>query len=413
MSRKILILTPQNPFPPDQGAPIRNYNFIKYLGATGKYNIALLTFARPEETSQSREASYIELSKYCERVEFVAHPPTRSKSRRVQSLALNPLPDLALRLASPQFQEMLNHLVIEFKPDILLCEALELAPFVRELFKNSETSHPKLVLDEHNAEYLLQKRAYESDFKTGLRHYPTALYSYIQTQRLSKYESEALHFFDAAIAVSDNDRKALLKLNPNTHIKVIPNGIDLDEYAPDRADAELPDRLVFTGSMDFRPNVDAVLWFANEIWDKIRLARPEATFFIVGRRPTPAVQALAKLPGITVTGTVPDARPFVQEAALYLVPMRMGGGVRFKVLEALAMGKAVLTTPMGADGIPVNSGKEVLIANNSQEFSAAAIRLLQNPTLRKELADNGRTFVAEHFDWHKITPLLDEILCSR
>jgi glycosyltransferase involved in cell wall biosynthesis len=165
--------------------------------------------------------------------------------------------------------------------------------------------------------------------------------------------------------------------------------------------------------MDFRPNVDAVLWFANEIWSKIRLARPEAIFCIVGRRPTPAVQALAKLPGITVTGTVPDARPFVQEAALYLVPMRMGGGVRFKVLEALAMGKAVLTTPMGADGIPVNSGKEVLIANNPQEFSAAAIRLLQNPTLRKELAANGRTFVAEHFDWRKITPLLEEVLCLR
>ncbi|MEI7555955.1 glycosyltransferase [Candidatus Chlorohelix sp.] len=410
MSRKILILTPQNPFPPDQGAPIRNYNFIKYLGATGKYNIALLSFVRPEEIEESHEAAYAELSKYCTRVEFVAHPPVRSKIKRVQSLALNPLPDLALRLVSSHFQEKLNRLVTEFKPDVLLCEALELAPFVHELFKNSGISRPKLVLDEHNAEYLLQKRAYESDFKTGLRRYPTALYSYIQTQRLNKYESEALGFFDAAIAVSDNDRKALLSLSPDAQIKVIPNGIDLEEYAPDPTAVELPKRLVFTGSMDFRPNVDAVVWFANEIWSKIRLAKPEATFYIVGRRPAPAVQALANLPGITVTGQVPDARPFVREAELYIVPMRMGGGVRFKVLEALAMGKAVLTTTMGADGIPITPGKEALIANNPQEFSAATIRLLQNPSLKNELATNGRAFVANHFDWRKITPLLDEAL---
>jgi sugar transferase (PEP-CTERM/EpsH1 system associated) len=403
--RKILILTPQTPFPPDQGAPIRNYNFIKYLGNSGKYAITLLSFARQDEDKAAQQIARTELAKYCQRVELVPHPNPRSKVKRLVTLALNRKPDLALRLASAEFAEQLRRLVQEERPEVILCEALELAPFVMEL---AVEHHAKLVLDEHNAEYLLQYRAYESDRRTGIRRWPAAAYSFVQAARLRRYESAALGFFDAAIAVSEGDKAALEKLGKAKRVEVIPNGIDLSEYSPSEDITEISERLVFTGSMDFRPNVDAVTWFGREVWPLIRREKPTATFYIVGRRPSPAVQSLSSLPGITVTGKVPDARPHVREAALYIVPMRMGGGVRFKVLEALALGKAVLTTSMGADGINLTPGIHAEVADSAEDFAAAAIALLNDQNRRRELAEKGRRFVAQNFDWDKITPLLDE-----
>ena len=410
MAGKILILTPQTPFPPDQGAPIRNYNFIRYLGNTGKYNLTLLTFARPDEDAAIQKAAIAELSKYCQRVEIVPAPTPRSKLKRLRAMALDLRPDLALRLASSNFTKKLRQLVFETRPDTLLCEALELTPFVLELFSEPLSFRPRLILDEHNAEYLLQQRAFESDSRAGLRRWPTAAYSFIQTRRLRRYEKASLKFFDAAIAVSPDDKTALERLKPLRPITIIPNGIDLQEFTPDESVAERLDQLVFTGSMDFRPNVDAVVWFAQKVWPLIRREKPNASFYIVGRRPAPIVLALASLPGIVVTGKVLDTRPYVRESALYVVPMRMGGGVRFKVLEALAQGKAVLTTPMGADGITLVAGRDAAIANSPAEFANEAIRLLNDPARRHEIAHKGRQFVSENYDWRKITPLLDEVL---
>ncbi len=410
MTAKILILTPQTPYPPDQGAPIRNYNFIRYLGSSGKYSLTLLTFARPDDDKIAQQTAIAELSKYCQRVEIVPAPTPRSKLKRLRAMATNSRPDLTLRLSSSDFARKLRQLVFETRPDTLLCEALELAPFVLELFSEPLSFRPRLILDEHNAEYLLQQRAYESDSRGGPRRWPTAAYSLIQTRRLRSYEGAALKFFDQAVAVSPDDKAALERLKANKPITVIPNGIDLEEFTPTEDVAERADQLVFTGSMDFRPNVDAVVWFAQKVWPLIRREKPKASFYIVGRRPAPIVLGLASLPGIVVTGKVPDTRPYVCESALYVVPMRMGGGVRFKVLEALAQGKAVLTTPMGADGISLVAGRDAVIANNPQDFASEAIRLLNDKARRHQLAQKGQQFVTENYDWRKITPLLDGVL---
>jgi polysaccharide biosynthesis protein PslH len=408
---KILILTPQTPYPPDQGAPIRNYHLLKHLGKNPANEVTLLSFTRLDETTEQQTRAREELERYCKRVEFVPVPPPRSKATRLKTLILNPLPDLALRLGSAQFQAKLNELVRQTKFDFVQCEALELAPFVQKAFAGY-VSRPKLILDNHNAEYLLQYRAYESDRKRGLKRLPLAAYSWLQAHRLRKYEAESLAFFDYAIAVSKPDREALLKISPNTKITVIPNGIDTGEFAPSDS-AGTADQLIFTGSMDFRPNVDAMVWFGREVWHLLKQRKPNAKMYIVGRRPLPVVKALEELDGISVTGWVADARPYMRESSLYVVPIRMGGGVRFKVLEALAMGKPLLTTSMGADGVDLIADKHAVFADTAADFVEKAAQLLDNPAKRAELARAGREFVVDNYDWDKITPLLDKMLDGR
>ncbi len=404
---KVLLLTPQTPYPPDQGAPIRNFSFVRYLGQSPNYKLSLLSFARPGE-SVTTSPALTELAKYCRQVELVPHPPARSKLVRLRDSLLSSRPDLAKRLASPLFQTALDRLLQTESFDVIQCEGLEMAPFGLALRKNLAT---RLVLDEHNAEYLMQRRIFEQDWQSGWKRRPAALYSWLQARRLERYERTALEKFDRAIAVSEPDRAALAGLGPTSRpVAVIPNGIDLTEFTPEGSEKEQPDTLVFTGTMDFRPNVDAVSWFVNEVWPRILAQKPNAQFFIVGRRPTPAVANLKNSPGIHVTGTVLDPRPYVRQSALYIVPMRMGGGVRFKVLEAMAMGKAIVTTPMGADGIDLTTGQEAVVADTAQDFAGAVLDLLNDPVRREKLAKQGRRFVEENFDWRKITPRLDEVL---
>jgi sugar transferase (PEP-CTERM/EpsH1 system associated) len=407
---KILLLTPQTPYPPDQGAPIRNFSFVRYLGQDPRYELTLLSFARPGEDAANSPA-LAELSKYCHHVELIPHPARRSKLSRLRDSLFSPLPDLAKRLASPLYDAALVKILKSQAFNVIQCEGLEMAPFV---LAQAKSLNARLVLDEHNAEFLLQRRIFEQDWQSGWKRRPAALYSWLQARRLTRYEREALGRFDRSIAVSEPDRVVLTALGA-THrpVAVIHNGIDLDEFSPDSNEQEQPDRLVFTGTMDFRPNVDAVSWFAGEVWPLVLAQKPAARFFIVGRRPAPAVTALGNRPGIEVTGTVPDARPYVRQSTLYIVPMRMGGGVRFKVLEAMALGKAIVTTQMGADGIDLAAGKEAVVADTAQDFAGAVVALLDDPTRRAALAQHGRRFVEVNFDWRKITPQLDEVLTGQ
>ncbi|HEX2911360.1 MAG TPA: glycosyltransferase [Chloroflexia bacterium] len=408
---RVLLLTPQTPYPPDQGAPIRNFAFVRYLGSNLRYELSLLTFARPGEDPEKSPARAV-LKEYCRNLTLVPHPPARSKPARIAALATSRQPDLTRRLASPLFEAALLSLLRAEKFDVIQCEGLEMAPFLLDqLIKLPQK--PRLVLDEHNAEYLMQRRIFENDWQAGWKRRPAALYSLLQARRLARYETASLAAFDRVIAVSEADRQALAKLGPARNpLIVIPNAIDLVEFSPsDGEGLEQPDTLVFTGTMDFRPNIDAVSWFAREVWPLVRAARPQARFLIVGRRPAPEVEVLKELPGIIVTGEVPDARPYIRQSSLYVVPMRMGGGVRYKVLEALAMGKAVVSTTMGADGINLEAGREAVIApENSQEFSQAILTLLADPARRAALGKQGRTFVESHFDWRNIVPQIDSVL---
>jgi len=404
MGKRILFLTPQLPYPPHQGTTIRNFNLIRHLAA--RHEIHLLSFVH----SLDELAAAGPLRELCRRVEGVP-APRRTTVGRAVSLFTTRLPDMALRLPSPEFRAHLKAWLREAAYDVIQVEGIEMAryglwpPEAADLRALSPSA--LWVFDDHNAEYVLQQRAFQTDARRP-RRWVGALYSLIQWQKLRRYERAVCRAADRVVAVSETDAAALRRLMPDLPVIVVPNGVDTEHYHPD-AVVPLPDapHLVFTGKMDFRPNVDAVTWFCAEILPRVRESRPEARFAIVGRDPSPAVQALATDPGVMVTGYVDDTRPYIAGAAVYVVPLRMGGGTRLKMLEAMAMGKAIVTTRVGAEGIELTPGQHALLADDADEFARHVVALLADPTRRRAMGQAARELVVRRYDWRAIVPRLE------
>jgi sugar transferase (PEP-CTERM/EpsH1 system associated) len=391
---KILFLTPELPYPPDRGASIRSFNLIKNLAP--RHEIHLLSFSSKE--SDLAEAG--PLLDLCSQIETLP-TPHRSTIQRLLSIFLSPLPDMALRLPSSQFEFKLKTLLKEGGFDLVQVEAIEMARYIPTVIASHRP--PRLIFDDINAEYLLQKRALEID----LRHlrWLGAAYSLIQWQKLRRYEAWACRQADHVITVSEADREALRRLLPDLSVSVVPNGVDTQYYQPTE---EEPDgSLVFTGKMDFRPNVDGVLWFFERVWPLVKKGIPQVRLLVVGRNPSPRLSPLLQDPQVKVTGFVPDVRPYIAQANIYLVPLRMGGGTRLKVLEAMAMGKAIVSTSLGCEGIEVTE-REVAIADEPQEFAQRLLELWDDRERRNALGRAARR-LAERYDWRSITPILEKV----
>lgn len=188
-------------------------------------------------------------------------------------------------------------------------------------------------------------------------------------------------------------------LLPQQLIVTVPNGVDTEMFQQRGNREEVLGRIVFTGAMNYYPNVNAVLFFAQHCWPLIQAHAPDATWQIVGREPPAEIGALARLPGVQVTGSVPDVRPYLTEAAVALAPLQIGSGTRLKILEALAMGKALVSTSIGCEGIAVVPGKHLLIADQPETFASAVVELLNDPTKRHELGTAGRKLVETQYSW--------------
>lgn len=425
---RLLILTPQLPVPPhaltgfSQGTTIRNFNLIAQLAR--RHSITLVAFAAPQPDNGKTEAETAQptemiatLQPYCEEI-ITAAPPVRPLYRRAMQTLLHPLPDMALRLASPEMRHRLHALLSE-RPaafDVIQVEGIEMAPYIEPLpaplhSRRRRGAGPRLIFDDHNAEYVLQQRACLTDLRRPSR-WAAAAYSWVQWQKLARYERRICRAADHVVAVSEADRAALQRLTPGLAVTVVPNGVDLDFYRPGvvpPAPEVGPNALVFTGKMDYRPNVDAMLWFGEQVLPLIRSAEPDVHLYIVGQQPHPRLAALTRQPGVTITGRVPDTRPYIAAAAVYIVPLRIGGGTRLKVLEALAMGQAIVSTRLGCDGFTFEDGREVRFADEPAAFAAAVIGLLRDREAAARLGAAGRAYVTAHFSWQAIVPTLEAL----
>lgn len=415
---KILLLTPQLPYPPQQGTSLRNYYIAR--GLSESHQVTLLSFVAP---GQPRDAAVIEpLLAACDAV-YMVDAQTRSRTTRLWQLISSRQPDMAHRLASLAFDLKLRELLSTQYFDVVQIEGIELAQRISLIRAASPAS--RILFDDHNAETALQWRAFLTDVRQP-RRWLAAAYSLVQVTRLRRLEQWACLQADWVTAVSEADRAQLQKLVPGQQVTVIPNCIDVTAFhdslsvnrdpstgrrplEEDHGSRITDHELLFVGKMDYRPNVDAVLWFADEVWPKIKAARPEATWAIVGQRPDKRLEKLRIVKGINITGPVETIRPFLQAAKVVVLPFRMGSGTRLKLIEALAAGKAIVSTPLGVEGVPFADGEHGRIAATPAQLAEAVISLLDDPAERARLGEGARRLAID-YDWRIVIPRFDSLL---
>jgi glycosyltransferase involved in cell wall biosynthesis len=266
------------------------------------------------------------------------------------------------------------------------------------------------VVFTHNVEAEIWRRHCERQRDPARR----ALYRQ-QWRRMLRFEGHTLGRFDLVLAVSDADRDTFQRLYPSAlrgPVFTVATGVDTAYFAPRPQDEADPRHLVFTGSMDWIPNEDAMKHFCHDVLPLIRSEEPAVTLSIVGRAPTPAVRRLADIAGVTVTGRVDDVRDYVGRAGVYVVPIRIGGGTRLKIFEAMGMARAVVSTTVGAEGLPVTNGHDVVIADTPRAFADAVVSLIRNPAQRVQLERASRDLVVARYDWSAVAGQLEDALTA-
>ena len=395
---RLLFLTPQFPYPPHKGTTLRNYNVI--AGLAQRHTIDLLSFADDPVTPQPTP-----LDQLCRRIATVKLP-LRATSRRALDTLLSTWPDMGVRLWSPEFRQQLAAWLRHGAYDVIQVEGLELARYVL----NSDKGQGRIIFDDHNAEYLLQRRIAEAEI-AACGWNAGAVYSSIQWRKLRRFERQVCQQADRVVCVSEADADAVRQLDAALQPHVIPNGVDTEFYRRENVTPlELPPHtLVFTGTMDFRPNVDAMLWFAHDVLPLVKRDVPDVHLYIVGQRPHARLEVLRADPVITITGAVEDTRPYTSAAQVYVVPLRMGGGTRLKLLEALALQTPIVSTTLGAEGFAVTNGQELLLVDDAAAFSRAIVELLADRDRAQALGAAGRSLAVQHYDWGRIVPKFEEV----
>jgi polysaccharide biosynthesis protein PslH len=373
---KVLVLDEEFPYPTNNGKRTRSFNLYRRL--VSQFQIRYVSYGEDGLAAEALRSEGIEPVAVRARVPLKQGPLFYS---RLLANLLSPLPYIVTSHYSQVYQDAVRDNVAQFRPDLVVCEWTPYAEYVKGL------SSIKKLLSTHNVEADIWQRYYENE-----TNWIRCWYIRKQWRKVERFERAALSWVDAATAVSDLDCARLAKECPGLRMATIPNGVDLDYF---RALPQPAQRrhLVFTGSMDWRPNQDAARYFIREILPLLKQARPDLECTFVGRDPPPDIKRLGHVPGVHITGTVDDVRHYVERATVYIVPLRIGGGSRLKILEALAMGRAVVSTTVGAEGLDVAHERQVLLADDPQSFAAAVLRLLDDPERCRELAVQGRRLV--------------------
>ena len=386
----ILVLSPYVPYPPSFGGSVRIYHLIRQLSR--RHAVHLLTY-REEAGGGDLQG----LAPYCKTITVV--PRVVADKRRQQWLSLLSPRSFQWRFhTSRAMQAAIDRVTREQRIDWILVEFSQMAGF-------RFPQGVPVVLDEHNVEFdALDRMAGREGgaFRKGFNR--------IEAAKFRREELAAARAAALTLVTSGRDGDLLRQHAPGLRTAVITNGVDCDYFARP-AGPRQPDSAVFVGATHYFPNEDGVLFFARELHARICAARPGFRFTAVGGRPPPSLTAL-RSETFAVTGFVDDVRPHMWESSVFVVPLRMGGGTRFKVVEAMAAGVPVVSTRLGAEGIPAVDGRDLLLADTPEDFSAAVVRVLTEPALAAGLAASGLEFVRRHFDWSVIGDNLEAALAT-
>jgi glycosyltransferase involved in cell wall biosynthesis len=266
----------------------------------------------------------------------------------------------------------------------------------------------RTVLFQHNVEAAIWKRHVQVRTNPLSRAYFAE-----QSRRMTRHEQRECSRFDSVVAVSRTDAEALEHEYGLRNVGDVPTGVDIGFFRPAGRAVQQPQELVFTGSMDWMPNEDGINWFVETVLPLIHERMPDVTLTVVGRNPPPGIAALSERDSrVRVTGTVPDIRPYLERASVSVVPLRVGGGTRLKIYEALAMERALVTTTIGAEGLPISHQRHAVIADDAQAFADAVVALLQDPTRARRIASEGARYVREHCGWDRAAEELAALLAA-
>ncbi|MGB7985172.1 MAG: glycosyltransferase family 4 protein [Terracidiphilus sp.] len=391
---KILWICPFFLHPTDRGAQIRTLGTLKELHKQHEIHFAALN--DPQNTEGPKRSS-----EYSSRSILVEHAaPARGSMAILPQLVgsiFNPVPMAVSRYASRDLRRKISALIAAEEYDAIVCDFLAAAPNLAEL--------PQAVLFQHNVETTIwQRHAAQCD--SMLKR----LFFQMQARKMEVYERKICRAVKHVIAVSEIDASRMRSAFGIESVTSVPTGVDVEFYAPPD-DSPAVSEMVFSGSMDWLPNVDAVEFFLSEVLPLIREKLPNASFTIAGRSPDARVLKAAEgVVGVTVTGKVADMRPYLWGSKLSVVPIRIGGGTRLKIYECMAAGLPVVSTTVGAEGLSYTDGRDILLADDPADLAAACVRLLTNEPARHAIARNAMERVRRDFSWEAVSRDFEKIL---
>lgn len=389
------------PYPPRGGSRQRSFNLIRHIFA--KYETHLVALNMQGETKQ-RAAEYAEeLRKYCAEVQ-IWEPPYRWRGVRWWGqLMLSPFYRLhygSRALWSPELGRRWESILAGHPGALVHFDSIDLALYFPPAAKSRK------VLNHHNCESAMAERRAEKE-----PHPLKRAYLRQQAHKLKRLEQQVCHQFDVNLTVSELDMRTLQARNPQAHCHVVENGTDTEYFHPSDVAPER-DTLVFAGGLSWYPNVSGIRFLAREIWPILKQMHPNIRLYLAGRSPAPAVVHFAQSdPAIELIADPEDIRPWIAKAAVYVCPIIDGGGTRLKILDALAMGKAVVSTRIGCEGLAVKNEESILVADSAEDFAGSVTRLFDDPALRSRLGKRGRELVERTYGWQAISEHLEQAYC--
>ncbi len=387
---RIFFVCRRVPFPPDRGDRIATYHQIRHLAQRHEVHVFSLADSREDMASATR------LRDCTAGVTAVSLSPLRGALRALRAV-LGAGPLSAAMLRETELCRLIRRRFSELRPDLIMVYGSNMAQYAESLL---DVRRIMQFADLNSRKW----RDYAA--RSAL---PMRLIYALEARRLLDYERHVALTFSHAVVCTPEEADDFAALIPGTPVSVVPNGVDLAYFAPGGV-AKDPCSLVFTGVMEYRPNVDAVSWFCADILPLVRQQVPNATLTICGNRPATAVQRLAGIAGVTVTGRVPDVRPYLHRAEVFVAPLRLARGIQNKVLEAMAMGLPVVSSRIAWRPTALQEGDGIVAADRADDFAAHIVRLLQDPRYREAMGRRARAAMERNYAWAERLAALDRVI---
>jgi sugar transferase (PEP-CTERM/EpsH1 system associated) len=390
---KILFISYDFPYPPTGGSISRDYNLIRQLAKHHELHWVNRTI-----TGEVKAEHAEEMEKYFKTMEIVPWDYRNSIPGFIKSFFTGK-PYIIYRFKSPEMEEIVRKKISDDNFDLILCDHIYLQQYLPD---NIQKNIPIIPSNEDNG-YTYYKRMAEHTNLFRL------LYGRSQWKKMLNYEVKVYNKYKAYITTSDNEKLNMKDYLKNVQIKVISNGVDINYYnSIQRTDFD--PKVIYTGWFGYYPNVDAAMDFANNIFPLAKEKIPDLKFYVAGKMPSKELYKLQYTEGVIVTGYVDDMREYVKNSDALVVPLKVGGGTRLKILEAMSMGVPVISTSLGAEGLRVTDGKDILMANTKEEFAEKINLVINDKMFAHKISENARKLVEEEYTWEKIGDELNDFL---